>query len=187
MKFVRINEPQDPELRVISKVVPDRWIDDAWPRPQRQGRHRPLATSQLIRIHLLTLIKALGSFNRTCKELGHNTDFRRFCRLRRLGPAPTPGYLTQFRDGFGSSQWSVLQRHLLGAVAQLRPPSPLGLVVLDATDLPAAVRRTSKKKTAPPWPSGSSRPEPRAGRAAARAASPITSWATRNTTPAGWC
>ena len=66
MRLVRINEPKDPALLIISKVHPDRWIDDQWPRPRRQGRHRPWATSQVVRLHLLTLIKGLGSFNRTC-------------------------------------------------------------------------------------------------------------------------
>jgi hypothetical protein len=185
MKLVRFNEPKDPELLTISKVHPDRWLDDQWPRPRHQGRYQPLATSQLVRIHLLTLIKALGSFNRACKELGHNTDFRRFCRLHRSQSAPTPGYLCQFREDFGPQGWTTLHRHLLGAVAQLVAPSPLGLVVLDSTDLPAAVRRTSKKKTGRRWPNASDRPAPIAERAAARAASPIILSATRNTAPAG--
>jgi hypothetical protein len=181
MKQNRINEPKDPDLLAISKVLPDRWLDDRWPHARRQGRYQPLATSQLLRIHLLTLIKALGSFNRTCKELGHNIDFRRFCRLHSSQPAPTARYLTQFRQTLGAQLWTDLHRHLLGAVAELCPPSPLGLVVLDSTDLPAAVRRTSKKKTGPRWLSVSSRPEPIVVRAVARVANPITLSATKST------
>lgn len=185
MRLVRINEPQDPQLLVISKVHPDRWLDDQWPRSRSQGRYRPLATSQLVRIHLLTLIKALGSFNRACTELGHNTDFRRFCRLHPSQRAPTPGYLTQFREAFGPQGWTRLHRHLLGVATGLFPPLPLGPVVLDSTDLPAAVRCTSKKKIVPRWTSGSHKPARIAAPAAARAANPNTLSATRNTMPVG--
>jgi hypothetical protein len=132
----------------ISKVLPDRWLDDQWPQPRRQGRRQPWPVSQLVRVHLLALLKGLGAFNRVCRELAHNVDFRRFCRVGPRQCAPTPSCLSQFREAYGTELWPRLHRHLLSAVVALCPPSAAGLIVLDSTDLPAAVRRTSKKKSA---------------------------------------
>lgn len=91
MRYLRQNEPRDPELRRIAKVIPDRWLDEQWPqrRHNRQGRWQGLKTSQIVRIHLLVLLKGLGSFNRACHELKYNFDFRRFCRQSIDAPAPT--------------------------------------------------------------------------------------------------
>ena len=147
MEFVRYNEPTDPELFRISKVMPDRWIDERWPQRRcvGQGRWRQWRTSQFVRIHLLALVKAVGSFNRVSKELQHNTNFRRFCRLRGDDPVPSPGTLSSFRDVFTAEDWREFHCMSLRAAAELVAPSAAGLIVLDATDLPAAVRRTSKK------------------------------------------
>ena len=185
MLHVRFNSPRDPLLRAIGAVVPDRWIDDQWPQPRRQGRWPSLSTARLVRVHLLMLLKALGSFNRTCRELQHNVDFRRFCRLRMSDHAPTAGYLAQWRATFGVDQWRALHRHLLKAVAQLFLPSALGLAIVDSTDLPAAVRRMSKKKIARHWPKELSRWVPRVVLAAAKAASPGGSLASRSILFAG--
>jgi hypothetical protein len=145
MRDLRQNEPIDPQLRAVSKVLPDRWLDERWPqrRAGRQGRWQGLRTSQLVRVHLLALIKALGSFNRACQELKHNVDFRRFCRLGPNDAVPTAGFLSKFRTRFGVAQWRQL--HL--AIVRVLGPSVAGMVVLDSSDLPAAVRRTWKKKT----------------------------------------
>jgi hypothetical protein len=183
----RQREPQDPELLAISKVLPDRWLEDRWPQRRTQGRRQPLPIAAMVRIHLLALIKALGSFNAACKELRHNTDFRRFCRLAPGQIVPTPSYLSRLREACGLELWHGLHRHLLKAVATLNPPSAAGLVVPDATDLPAAVRRTSKKKTNPPCRGASARRAPRVGRAAARAVNPTILWATKNTASTASC
>jgi len=52
MRFKRCNEPNDPELYQISKVVPDRWLDERWPqnRWETVGRRRKLSTSQSVSI-----------------------------------------------------------------------------------------------------------------------------------------
>jgi hypothetical protein len=183
----RLNEPKDTALLAISKVLPDRWLDDHWPMRRTQGRRQPLSVSAMVRIHLLTLIKALGSFNAAGKELHHNLDFRRFCRLAAGQGVPTPSYLSRLREAMGLELWLALHRHLLQAAATLSVPSPAGLLVPDATDLPAAVRRTSKKKTSPRCPDASAKPARRAARAAARAVSPIILWATKNTASMAWC
>jgi len=181
MLRVRFNKPHDPLLRAIDAVIPDRWIDDRWPQPARQGRWAPLSTSRLVRVHLLVLLKSLGSFNRACRELRHNVDFRRFCRLRMANRPPTAGYLAQWRGSFAVEQWRDLHRHLLKAVALLFVPPVLGLAVVDSTDLPAAVRRMSKKKGLCRWPKEWHRSAPHAGLAAAKAVNPIGSSVSRNT------
>lgn len=185
MRFVRYNEPKDPELRRRSKVLPDRWVDERWPlkRSAKQGARQDFRTSQFVRIQLLALVKGLRSFNRACRELEHHIDFRRFYRLRHDQRAPTAGTLSNFSTFFGVEGWTRRHIMLLGAVVRLSPPSPAGLVVVDSTDLPAAVRRTSKKKTCPPWPNGCGRSEPRVAPARAKADSPIISRATKSTRP----
>lgn len=177
----RQKEPKDPELFTISRVLPDRWVEDRWPQRRTQGRRQPLAVACVVRIHLLALIKGLGSFNAACKELRHNTDYRRFCRLAGREVVPTASYLSRLRESLGLELWHGLHRHLLKAVATLNPPSAAGLVVPDATDLMAAVRRTSKKKTSPACRGAFVRPGRRVGRAAAKAANPIILWATKST------
>lgn len=151
MKSLRINEPKDPELFTVSKVVPDRWIDERWPMKTGSGstRVKRLSTSQLVRVHLLALLKGLGSFNRVSRELKHNTDFRRFCRLRKKEPAPAAATLSEFRDCFGLSGWRDLHVGCIGILCALFPPPALGVCVMDSCDLPVAVRRTWKKKTIP--------------------------------------
>lgn len=148
MKYLRHNEPHDPELRRLSKVLPDRWIDEQWPQRSsaHQGQWQRLASSQLVRVHLLTLVKRLDSFNRVCRELGHNVDWRRFCRLSPGQAAPTAKMLSVFRERIQIHGCLQIQRTLLQAVGQLQPPPALGVVLADATDLPAAIRRSSKKK-----------------------------------------
>ena len=185
MLRARFNPPRDPLLHAIGSVLPDRWIDGQWPQPRRQGRWPSLSTSRLVRVHLLMLLKALGSFNRTCRELQHNVDFRRFCRVRMLDRAPTAGYLAQWRGTFGADQWRMLHRHLLQAVARRFVPSALGLAIVDSTDLPAAVRRMSKKKTARRWPKELNRLGPRVVLAVAKAVSPVGSSALRSILFAG--
>jgi len=148
MRFLRRNEPRDPQLFAISKVMPDRVLDERFPqrRGVGSGRWREFKTSQLARMHLLTLIKGLRSFNRLCQELPHNLDFRRFCRLAPKQAPPTASCLAKFRAAFGCEGWRVLHRILLRALWQLAPASAAGIVVVDATDFPAAVRRTRKKR-----------------------------------------
>ena len=146
---IRYNEPKDPELYCISKVLPDHWLDERWPQRRFicQGCWQSLRTSQAVRMHLLVFIKKLESFNRVCRELAHNMDFRRFCRLRSSDPAPTPKILSLFRDIFGLRGWTQLHLMLLRSVARLSTPSVAGLFMVDASDFPAAIRKTSKKKT----------------------------------------
>jgi len=149
MSLMRVREPLDPELCRISKVLADRWVDERWPqrRTRHQGRWQRLRSSQLVRVHLLALIKALGSFNRVCAELRHNNDFRRFCRLAPSDAPPAPACLAKFRARFNKQAWRDLHAMVLEALARVFAPSPLGLILIDSSDLPAAVRTTWKKKT----------------------------------------
>ncbi|MCX7013027.1 MAG: transposase [Candidatus Sumerlaeota bacterium] len=183
MRFLRLREPNDPDLWRLSKVVPDDWIDEQWPQhgARKQGRWKEWRSSQLARAHLLALIKALGSFNRVCAELRHNGEFRRFCRVPPRRGAPRPGTLTKFRQRLGVEGWRAVHGMLVRSVAALAAPCAAGLALVDSTDLPAAVRRT--------WEKGGRRRErggwatwaPGAADARRRAGSPTTSWASRST------
>jgi hypothetical protein len=152
MSIMRFNEPKDPELRKISLVLPDHWIDEQWPIKPYPGitRCKDFFTSQMVRIHLLTLVKRLGSFNREVKELQHNTDFRRFCRLRNRERPPAPATLSKFRSAFGAAGWRAVHLALIRSLTELFEPPRLGVVLLDSSDLPGAVRRAWKKKTTQP-------------------------------------
>ena len=182
MRYLRYNEPKDPELWRISKVLPDRWLDERWPQQcaPRQGRWQGLRTSQLVRAHLLALIKRLTSFNRACRELDHNLDFRRFCRLRATDATPTAYLLSAFRERFGMAGWTALHQTVLRAVCRVKPPLATGVLLVDATDLPAAVRRTDKKKMDPHESSVAAGLGPAKGRGRRRAARRFTSTATRS-------
>lgn len=143
----RIIEPKDPLLKRLSGAIPDRWIDEQYPQRagQVQGRWRGLRTSQLVRIHLLVAAKAVGSFNSICRELRHHIDYRRFCRLHADHRAPSARQLSDFRKDFTPYHWYMLHLQLLRIIARLHSPGPLGIVVLDATDLEAAVSFCLKK------------------------------------------
>jgi hypothetical protein len=145
----RINEPEDPVLRRISRALPDAWIDDQWPMRRTPGvtRWKESRTSQGVRLHLLTLIKGLGSFNAACREVARHTDFRRFCRMKPGAPSPSPGTLSKFRAEFGVDGWRRLLFFLTTLLIPSVKLSPVGVCVVDSTDLPAAVRHTWKKKT----------------------------------------
>lgn len=184
MRYVRYDEPRDPDLLRISKVVPDRWLDEQWPQQchsGRQGPRRRLTTSQLVRVHFLGLVKNLRSFNRSCRELRHNLDFRRFCRLRGDAPAPTPCMLASFRAWFGVRGWRRLHVCVLRSLAQLHEPSTLGMALVDGSDIPAAIRRTAKKKTGRLWRNVASRQVRARERDRKRVGNPSTSRGTRNT------
>jgi len=184
MRHLRYNEPRDPDLFRISKVVPDRWLDEQWPQQShsgRQGQWRRFTTSQLARVHLLALVKNLGSFNRTCRELRHNLDFRRFCRLCSGDPAPTPCMLASFRAWFGVRGWRRLHVCVLRSLAQLHEPAALGMALVDGSDIPAAIRRTAKKKTGRLSRNGAGRRVRARERDRRRADNPSTSRGTRNT------
>ena len=147
MKRRRIDEPRMPDLRRFSKVIPDHWIDESWPqrRTCRQGRRLQFRASQCVRAHWLALLKNVGSFNRLCRELEHLTDWRRFCRLRAADSTPNAECLRAFRERFGLSGWRRLHVEAIAMLRALHPPDALGVLVVDSSDLPAAVRRTSKK------------------------------------------
>jgi hypothetical protein len=184
MRHVRYNEPRDPDLFGISKVVPDRWLDEQWPQQSHagwQGPWRRLTTSQLVRIHLLALVKNLRSFNRTCRELRHNLDFRRFCRLRGSDTAPTPCMLASFRSWFGVRGWRRFHVCVLRSLAQIHEPAFAGVALVDGSDIPAAIRRTAKKKTGRRSKNDASRRGLAKGRDRRRADNPSSSRATRNT------
>jgi hypothetical protein len=148
MRHIRCNEPRDPELFPISKVVPDRWLDEQWPQKcsKGQGRWQGWKTSQLVRAHLLCLLKRQGSFNRLCRELKHNVDFQRFCRLKRNEAPPTAYALSAFRTRLGQKGWLEIHTYLIGVVTELLSPLVLSVVLIDASDMPGAVRKSGKKK-----------------------------------------
>lgn len=182
----RIVEPKDPILNELSRVIPDRWIDEQFPQrtSSAQGRWRGLRTSQFVRVHLLVVAKAIASFNAVCSQLRHNIDYRRFCRLAANDNAPTKRQLSDFRTAFGPWQWYQLHVYVLRTIAQLYEISPPGIVVFDACELKAAVSFCLKKSSGTNASNKSALPlafeQSRAGR---HLGSPVT----RSTRPTGWC
>lgn len=149
MKMLRVNEPKDPVLRSISRIIPDRWLDALWPA-KGKTRWKEWRTSQWVRLHLLVLLKGQGSFNATCRELRYHSDWRRFCRIHPDCKAPSPGTLSKFRSAFGVEGWRKFHLYLLSDLLADLQGREIGIYVLDSTDLPAAVRSTFKKKTTYP-------------------------------------
>src|SRR4030042_1616750 len=74
----------DPVLEKISSHIPDDEIDFLFPfrSYNTQGRLREFKTSQLYRVHILTMIKGVTSFNKVCAEIKSRRFFRDFCHFK---------------------------------------------------------------------------------------------------------
>lgn len=147
MMLRRIHELHNLELREISRLIPDGWLDSRWPQrnSRHQGRWRRLRTAQLVRLHLLLALRPLDSFNSACQLIPGDTDYRRFCRLSSKAAAPTPGLLSEFRNAFTVEDWRALHAMLLRRLRQVVAPPPAGLILISQEDLAGAAARARKK------------------------------------------
>jgi len=87
----------DPDLALIDTLINDAAINAALPLHYRTGRP-PYKPCQLVRAHLLKVLKHIPSFNKLVKELRVHRNYRWFCKLPNKKSCPSAGTLSHFRQ-----------------------------------------------------------------------------------------
>jgi len=137
----------DPALDRISMVIPDASINELFPAnyPSKLGKPFSLTTAQYYRIHLLSLLKGITSFNRLCSELLYHQSYRRFSRIKSISKVPKPNTLSDFRLHLGSEAFGLINDILLKRFFSIVPLPQVVIAVPDSTDLEASCSGRSKK------------------------------------------
>ena len=130
-------------LEQLSGYVPDDFVAGLCPRDFTGGRRHVLSAAQLWRVHLLAGLTTTRSLNLLVAQLPEQSAWRRFARLRRVGP--TARMLHEFRGRMGVSGLRQINQHLLGRLLRRQGVQPCAVALMDATDLPAACRGFKKK------------------------------------------
>ena len=137
----------DPILEKISPHIPDDEIDFLFPfrNFNTQGRLKAFKTSQLYRVHVLTMIKGVTSFNKVCAEFKSRRSFRDFCRLKNKKFAPTNRILSEFRGYLKPSGFEEITRLITLTFLNTVKLPLIKVAVPDATDMPASCSGFAKK------------------------------------------
>jgi hypothetical protein len=137
----------DPVLGRISQVLPDAAINEYFPANYlgKKGKSFTLTTSQYYRIHLLSLLKGITSFNRLCYELLYHQSYRRFCNVKSISKIPKPNTLSDFRSEIGSESFALINDLLLERLFSIIPLPAVAVAVPDSTDLEASCSGRGKK------------------------------------------
>lgn len=137
----------DPILEKISSHIPDDEIDFLFPfrNYNTQGRLREFKTSQLYRVHILTMIKGLTSFNKVCAEFKSRKSFRDFCHFKNKKLTPTNRILSEFRDYLKPSGFEEITRLITLSFLNTVKLPIIKVAVPDATDMPASCSGFAKK------------------------------------------
>ena len=137
----------DPVLEKISSHIPDDEIDFLFPfrKFNTQGRLREFKASQLYRVHILTMIKGVTSFNKVCDEIKSRRSFRDFCRFKNKKSTPTNHILSGFRDYLKPSGFDEITRLITLTFLNTVKLPVIKVAVPDATDMPANCSGFAKK------------------------------------------
>jgi len=137
----------DPVLEKISSHIPDDEIDFLFPfrKFNTQGRLRKFKASQLYRVHILTMIKGVTSFNKVCDEIKSRRSFRDFCRFKNKKSTPTNHILSGFRDYLKPSGFDEITRLITLTFLNTVKLPVIKVAVPDATDMPANCSGFAKK------------------------------------------
>jgi hypothetical protein len=137
----------DPIFKKISPHIPDDEIDFLFPfrNYNTQGRLRKFKTSQLYRVHILTMIKGLTSFNKVCAEFKSRKSFRDFCHFKNKKLTPTNRILSEFRDYLKPSGFEEITRLITLSFLNTVKLPIIKVAVPDATDMPASCSGFAKK------------------------------------------
>ena len=139
--------PPDPVLERVSQVLPDAAINQYFPANYlgKKGKPFTLTTSQYYRIHLLSLLKGITSFNKLCHELRYHQSYRRFCNVKSISKIPKPNTLSDFRSETGSECFALINDLLLERLFSMIPLPEVAVAVPDSTDLEASCSGRGKK------------------------------------------
>jgi hypothetical protein len=130
-------------LEQLSGYVPDDFIAELCPRDFTGGRRHVLSAAQLWRVPLLAVLTSTRSLNLIVAQLSEQPGWRRFARLRHLGP--TARRLHEFRQQTGVSGLRRINQHLLGRLLHRQSVQPHAVALMDSTDLPASCSGFKKK------------------------------------------
>lgn len=137
----------DPVLVKISSYIPDEEIDLLFPfrNYNIQGRVREYKSSQLYRLHVLTMIKGIASFNKVCKEIKVTRAFRDFCHFKNKESVPVKRVLSEFRNYLKPHGFEEISRLMTLSFLNTIPLPGMKAAVPDATDMPANCKGFTKK------------------------------------------
>jgi hypothetical protein len=130
-------------LEFLSPLIPDDFINRfSGGRPT--GRPLSFSPSQLWRIHLLSLLTPVHSFNLLVKILPEQKSWRRFAYLSHRHRTPDVRMLNEFRTRFGVLGFRAVNEHLVEGILSHRKSVLKSVAIIDATDLQASA--TDQKK-----------------------------------------
>lgn len=131
-------------LEVLSPLIPDAFINRSFLRRKTAGRPLAFSPSQLWRVHLLSLLTPVHSFNLLVKSLPEQRPWRLFAHLSHRERTPDVRMLNEFRTRFGVMGFRSVNEHLLEGILSNRKSILRSVALIDATDLQAST--TDKKK-----------------------------------------
>ena len=133
-------------LTLLSTYVPDTFINDLMPRHRDRGRRQQFSPAQLYRIHLLSVLTPVHSFNQLVRLLAEQRAWRRFAHLSNRHAIPDVWMLNQFREHVGVSGLRQINERLLEPLLPQSAGQGVSVALIYATDLEAACSGHKKKQ-----------------------------------------
>ena len=137
-------------LEVLSRFIPDDFINGLSAREHRHGRRPKYRAAQLYRILLLPLLTPARSFNLTVELLKEHRSWRQFAHLPNRHDIPDASLLHDFRARLGVSGLRAINTHLLKPLLSASNLGATTVALIDSTDLPAATGNNYKKSMTEP-------------------------------------
>lgn len=142
----------DEKLEKFSKVIPDSEIDLEFPklRPRKiwstnRGRPKIFSSSQLYRMHLVTLLKRICSFKKLPSELQQRRSLRNFCNISSKERLPNERILREFRRYLTEAGFVKIKVMLLSRLLKIFPLPQVIICSVDSTDIEASCYGFRKK------------------------------------------
>lgn len=138
----------DQLLAILSPHIPDTFINELLPGHRGRGRHSQFNAAQLYRMHLLSVLSPVHTFNRLLALLPERKAWRQFAHLANRRNLPDVWMLNQFRGRAGVVGLRHINEHLLERLLKRRPRHRQAVGMIDATDLEAACSGYKKRLAA---------------------------------------
>jgi hypothetical protein len=132
-------------LELLSRYVPDEFINQLLPRRRGVGRRCCFSAAQLWRVHVLSPLTGTHSYNGIVRLLAEQRAWRRFAHLSHRERTPDVRMLHEFRCRAGVGGLRAINDYLVMKLLKHLRPDQKSVTLIDATDLPAAT--ADKKKT----------------------------------------
>lgn len=135
-------------LEKLSPYVPDDLINSLCSRVSGPGRPDVFSAAQLFRVHLLSLLTPVRSFNLLVELLSEHRSWRTFARLRNRQQVPGVRMLHEFRQTLDLTKLRCINEHLLAPLIEGTAGFAKTVAIIDSTDLPAATNAYKKIRSA---------------------------------------